>query len=71
MKATLLVLALAASALAHVARSDTDDDGDNDSCNANNCARAVTGTRFATSTTAAHKADCKSFQIITVDSDNE
>jgi hypothetical protein len=71
MKATILILALATSALAHVARSDPDDDGDNDSCNANNCARAVTGTRFATATIAAHKADCKSFQIITVDSDNE
>lgn len=35
-------------------------------CNADNCARAVTGTRFAASIQALHTADCSSFMIVTV-----
>jgi hypothetical protein len=35
-------------------------------CNADNCARAVTGTRNGHATVLAHEADCKSFQQVTV-----
>ncbi|KAI8300334.1 S-antigen protein [Colletotrichum sp. SAR11_240] len=35
-------------------------------CNANNCARAVTGTRLGPQTQASRRADCSSFQRTTV-----
>ena len=34
-------------------------------CNADNCARAVTGTRLGPVTAASHVADCQSFQQVT------
>jgi len=35
-------------------------------CNADNCARAVTGTRNGPAAVSTHKADCKSFMQVTV-----
>ncbi|KAH0427681.1 hypothetical protein CcaCcLH18_09512 [Colletotrichum camelliae] len=35
-------------------------------CNANNCARAVTGTRLSPQTQASRRADCSSFQRTTI-----
>lgn len=35
-------------------------------CNADNCARAVTGTRYAADVQASHRADCSSFMSVTV-----
>jgi len=39
---------------------------DRRACNADNCARAVTGTRFAASIQAQHTADCSSFMLATI-----
>jgi hypothetical protein len=36
------------------------------SCNADNCARAVTGTVYGAATSAAHRADCSSFFMVTI-----
>ena len=38
-------------------------------CNANNCARAVTGTRDKEPNVATRQAQCSSFQLITVTPD--
>lgn len=37
-----------------------------DGCNADNCARAVTGTRYAPDVQASHTADCSSFMMQTI-----
>ncbi|MCJ1242837.1 hypothetical protein MMC30_000032 [Trapelia coarctata] len=64
MKFLLGLLALAACTFATY-----DNDGDDDhkpGCNSNNCARAVTGTRFPTSVQSAHRTDCSSFMKVVV-----
>jgi hypothetical protein len=68
MKTALILLALVGTALSGIVERW---DNDNDQCNADNCARAVTGTRFPSPVIASHKADCTSFMQVTVDSDNE
>ncbi len=35
-------------------------------CNANNCARAVTGTRLGDAGISSHRADCSDFMMATV-----
>lgn len=67
MKLTLVLVALATGVLA----ANGGRGADNDKCNADNCARAVTGTRFPASVQASHLADCSSFQAVTTDSDGE
>jgi hypothetical protein len=42
------------------------DDGGKEGCLADNCARAVTGTRYASAVQASHRADCSSFLLTTV-----
>jgi len=44
---------------------------DNDLCNADNCARQVTGTRKGAATVSAHSSDCSVFMTVTVESDGE
>lgn len=69
MKSTLLLLALVSGSIAtffHVRLTP-----DNDKCNANNCARAVTGTRGGAAAASTHSVDCKKNMKVTVDSDNE
>jgi hypothetical protein len=67
MKPGLILLALVGTALSGLVERNTD----NDNCNADNCARAVTGTRLGAASVAAHQADCTSFMLVTVDSDHE
>jgi hypothetical protein len=67
MKVTLALVALAASVLATNIGRNTD----NDECSADNCARAVTGTRFPLPVQSSHKADCSSFMAVTKESDGE
>ncbi|PMD17627.1 hypothetical protein NA56DRAFT_661922 [Hyaloscypha hepaticicola] len=59
MRPTLILLALTSLAFGNLIPKD--DNG----CNADNCARAVTGTRDGPATVAAHQADCKSFMQVT------
>jgi len=58
MKAAFFVVALVGTALGNVIEQRWPTSG----CDANNCARAVTGTRFGAAGVASHTADCKSFQ---------
>jgi hypothetical protein len=67
MKTAFILLALVGTALSGVVERWVD----NDKCNADNCARAVTGTRFPTPVIAQHKADCTSFMKVTKDPDHE
>ncbi|KXH31291.1 hypothetical protein CNYM01_13189 [Colletotrichum nymphaeae SA-01] len=39
---------------------------DNAQCNANNCARAVTGSRLRPATQAVRRTDCSSYQRTTI-----
>lgn len=57
--ATPLILTVASLALQASAATPTT------KCNADNCARAVTGTAKGVGTLAAHLADCSSFQWAT------
>jgi hypothetical protein len=65
MKFSLVLLALAGTALSSVVQRNDGPPG----CNGNNCARAVTGTRFAAPVQSQHRADCSSFMLVTVDPD--
>lgn len=58
MKSFFLVLSLAAGSLGGVL--------ERAACNADNCARAVTGTRYASAVQASHIADCSSFMVRTI-----
>ena len=53
MKAVLFALAFAGTAIGS-------------GCNADNCARAVTGTRLGPASISAHRSDCSSFMLTTV-----
>ncbi|KAK8131678.1 hypothetical protein PG984_008116 [Apiospora sp. TS-2023a] len=55
--AALLPLALAAAAF---------EPRNNNGCNADNCARAVTGTRLGSASVSAYRQDCTSFMSATV-----
>jgi len=60
MKTAFMLLALVGTALSGVVER---------GCNADNCARAVTGTRFPSSVISEHRADCTSFFKITKEID--
>jgi hypothetical protein len=62
MKTAVILLALVGTAFSAVAEP-----RDSDRCNADNCARAVTGTRFASPVISSHRADCTSFMQVTID----
>jgi len=62
MKAAFFVLALVGTALGGLIERQTPD---NDNCKADNCARAVTGTRNGFASEATHIADCESFNVVT------
>jgi hypothetical protein len=62
MKAAFFVLALVGTALGGLIERQTPD---NDKCAADNCARAVTGTRQGFVSQASHVTDCKSFNVVT------
>jgi len=64
MKSTLFtsfILVLIPAALSEIAER-----WDKSGCNDDNCARAVTGTRFPIAVQSSHKADCSSFMEATV-----
>lgn len=58
MRSQVVFLSLASGSLAGVF--------ERAACNADNCARAVTGTRYTASIQALHTADCSSFMIQTI-----
>lgn len=58
MKSFFLVFTLAVGSLSAVL--------ERAACNADNCARAVTGTRYSSAVQASHTADCSSFMVRTV-----
>jgi hypothetical protein len=59
MRPTLVLLALASLAFGNLIPKDQN------GCNADNCARAVTGTRDGPATVYEHQQDCKSFMQVT------
>lgn len=61
MKLSLVLLSLVSGSFASILQQR--------GCDADDCARAVTGTRFVSSAQASHMADCSSFMIETVISD--
>lgn len=62
MKAAFFVLALVGTALGGLVERQVPD---NDKCDADNCARAVTGTRLGPVSISSHVKDCKSFNVVT------
>ena len=68
MKFQLLQLSLASGALGGLLSGFLGKSGvlDKRACNPNNCARAVTGTRYAAAVQAQHTADCSSFMSQTI-----
>ncbi|KAF4628372.1 hypothetical protein G7Y89_g9779 [Cudoniella acicularis] len=61
-RSTIIVLSLLSGSFASLLQAR--------GCDADNCARAITGTRFAPSIQASHTADCSSFMIESIISAN-